>query len=79
MNYMDTGKSIGLPFNKHFDRIEGVSHSALKKEMHVDIDVPKRCNDLNRAHTGIACIVGMAEQSDTTNNINPTLTLPTTT
>jgi hypothetical protein len=79
MNYMDVDKSIGLPINKHFGRLEAVSHSALKKEMHVDIDIPKRRNDLNRANTDIACIGGMAEQSRATNNINPTLILPTTT
>jgi hypothetical protein len=49
-NYLEIVKSIGVPVNKHDGRLEGVGHSTLKEDLHVDYNVPSRHNDFDRAH-----------------------------
>ena len=48
-NYIEDDESIGLPVSKHTNRLEGVGHSQLKRDLNVDAQ--NRRDDFNRAHT----------------------------
>jgi hypothetical protein len=47
---MNVNKSLGLPINKQFGRLEGVGHTSLQKDLHVNFDTPSRHKDFSRVH-----------------------------
>lgn len=48
-NYIDDDQSFGLPTRKHVDRLEGVGHSQLKRDLNVDIQ--NRQDDFDKTRT----------------------------
>ena len=48
-NIINDDQSLGLPLKKHADRLEGVGHSQLKRDLNVDIKNHR--DDFERAHT----------------------------